>query len=736
MIALLTLSLLGPVVTHTQAPDPFLAEYATSRRFLSGRPVGAQATPDGRTVLFLRSPADSPVQSLHAFDVATGETREILSAASLLDGRTQQLTDAEKAALERMRVSARGFTSFQLSQDGTRVLVSLSGRLYVVTLADGTSVELQTGPSPLFPRFSPDGRQVAYVRDNDVWAVDLAANRERRITRGGTEDAPNGLAEFVAQEEMGRYAGFWWSPDSRFIAFAQADSSALERLAIVDPFRPEKGAYTMAYPRAGKTNATVKLGVAPASGNGQVVWTRWNAEAYPYLATVRWSSKAPLTLVVQDRPQQREAILTVDPATGNTTELFTERDAAWINLDQSFPLWRADGSGFFWFTERNGAPEIELRGADGRIVSSWVPPSAGFESLVGFDPGSDTLWFTGAPDPTRNALFKVTAGGAPVEVASPLQGPGVHVARLAAKAGLLLVTGTSLESMPQTWVVGVDGAVKGELPSVAWTPKLKLNATVQRVGEGEGFWTTVIRPENFEAGRKLPVIVDVYGGPHHLHVRHSMRENLLPQWFANRGFIVVKLEGRGTPLRGRAWERSIRGDFAGPTLEDQVRALHALAEQVPELDLSRVGIQGWSFGGYMSALAVQERPDVFHAAVAGAPVTDWYDYDTHYTERYLGVPADDRDPAYLRSSLLDKTDLRRPLLLIHGTADDNVFFFHTLKLSHALFMAGKPHQVLPLSGLTHMVADPDATQSLYQRMAGFFETSLAAPAEPAEQGGR
>ena len=220
------------------------------------------------------------------------------------------------------------------------------------------------------------------------------------------------------------------------------------------------------------------------------------------------------------------------------------------------------------------------------------------------------------------------------------------------------------------------------------------------------------------------MVVDVYGGPGHVHVKRSMRENLLSQWLADRGFLVVTLEGRGTPGRGRAWERAIKGDFAGPTLDDQVAALKALAKEVPEMDLGRVGIQGWSFGGYMSALAVQTRPDVFHAGVAGAPVTDWYDYDTHYTERYLGVPKDMQDPAYARSSLLDKTDLKRPLLLIHGTADDNVYFFHTLKLSHALFMAGRVHDVLPLSGLTHMVADPVATTSLYGWIARYFETHL------------
>ena len=729
MIALLTLSLLGPVVTTSTPPDPFLEQYAQTRRYQSGRPTGARATPDGKTVLFLRSPKDSPVQSLHAFDVQTGRTEVLLTAEALLGGGAQALSVEEKAALERLRISARGFTSFQLSADGGQILVSLSGRLYVVDLATRASKVLATGPGPFGAQFSPDGKHVAYVRESDVWAVELATNKERRITRGGTPLKTNGLAEFVAQEEMGRHAGFWWSPDSRSIAFAEADSTGLETFSIVDPSHPERAPNVFPYPRSGKANAKVRLGVVPASGEGAVKWITWNSEAFPYLATVRWSGKAPLTLVVQDRPQQVEVVLAADTATGRTRELLTERDDAWINLDQRFPLWRADGTGFFWMTERNGAPEVELRGADGALQASWIPPSANFDSLVGYDEGTQTLWYTATPDPTHNALYRVKAGGAPEPVPSPLGEQGFHTAGLGAKGSLLIVIGTSLEQMPRTWVLGTDGAVKGELPSVAATPPFKLNTSVQKVGPGEGYWTQVFRPVDAKPGQKLPVVVDVYGGPHHVHVRRSMPQNLLAQWLANRGFMVVKLEGRGTPGRGRAWERSIRGDFATLTLDDQVTALQALAKEVPELDLSRVGIQGWSFGGYMSALAVLARPDVFHAGVAGAPVTDWYDYDTHYTERYLGVPRDAQDPAYVRSSLLPLAkDLKRPLLLIHGTADDNVYFFHTLKLSHELFMAGRPHVVLPLSGATHMVSDPAATASLYGQMAGFFESSLRAPA--------
>ena len=240
----------------------------------------------------------------------------------------------------------------------------------------------------------------------------------------------------------------------------------------------------------------------------------------------------------------------------------------------------------------------------------------------------------------------------------------------------------------------------GELPSVAVEPPFKPNVTVEKVGD---YWTAVVRPRDFDPKKKYPVIVDVYGGPKHLHVVQAMRNWLVPQWLADQGFIVVAIDNRGTPGRGRDWERAIYQKFGTVPLEDQVKGLHALCDKFPELDRDRVGIVGWSFGGYMAANGVLRRPDVFKAAVAGAPVTDWEDYDTHYTERYMGLLPESKK-AYDEASLIPLAkDLKRPLLLVHGTADDNVYYRHTLKLANALFRAGKDFEALPLPGVTHMV---------------------------------
>jgi dipeptidyl-peptidase-4 len=709
-------------MTPARAADGFLELYAKTQRFNTGRPSRVRVTPDGKTVLFLRSQPTDPHQTLFAFDVATGQTRELLTPQSLLAGADQTLSAAEKARLERQRVTARGFTDYALSEDGNRISVSLSGVTYLVDAQGKGARRLATGDGALDAHFSPDGTKLAYVRDNDLWVLDVASNREHRVTHGGTETLTHGLAEFAAQEEMDRFAGYWWSPDSRLLAYEEADASNMEKLSTLDVMHPEHGADSVPYPRAGTPNAVVRLGVVPASG-GKTAWVSWDAQRYPYLATVRWSKATPLTVLVQSRDQREELLFTADPATGHTQPLLEEKDDAWVHLDQHFPAWLEDGSGFFWRTERNGGPEIELRAPTGEKKATWVPPSAGWESWVGFDARSRTLYFTGSADPTEALLWRVREGQAPERFPGGEE-QAWQEGGLSKDGQLLVVNSTSLTQMPKTRVLKADGSVVGELPSVAVDSPVTPRVEIRKVGEGQGFYAAVLKPAHAKPGVKLPVVVEVYGGPGHAVVRRGMRGFVLLQWLADQGFVVALFDGRGTPRRGRAWERALKGDFSGVTLDDQVAALHALAAQVPEMDLSRVGIEGWSFGGYMSALAVLKRPDVYKAAVAGAPVVDWHDYDTHYTERYLDTPQA-APGAYDKSSLLSYVKgPARPLLVVHGTADDNVYFVHSLKLADALFKEGKPFELLPLADLTHMVPTPLVTQRLWERIVRHFQQNL------------
>lgn len=706
--------------------DSFLRQYSETRRFMSGRPGKPRITPDEKTLLFLRTQPTSATQMLYAFDVATGATKELLTPDAILKGAEETLSVEEKARRERMRVSSRGFTTYELSEDGERILVSLSGKLYVVERSTGKVTELKSGPGVIDPHFSPDGKQIAYVRNNDVFRVDLASNKEQAVTKGGTEQKTHGLAEFVAQEEMHRFSGFWWSPDAKSIAYTESDTSSVEKLTIVDVMHPEQGGTVFPYPRPGKANAVVRLGITPVTG-GKTVWVDWDAKAYPYLATVTWQKGGPLTVLVQNRTQTEEQLLAVEPATGKTRVLLTEKDAAWLNLDQDFPRWLEDGSGFLWYTERNDGPEVELRNPDGSLARTFVKPDAGFHGMARFIDKDRTLYFHGSTNPTESYLWRSKDGGAPEKIATGTAAPAVELpVTISKQGGLMVVLSGTDAAMPRFLVLKPDGTRVGELPSVAAEPPFVPNTQLFQVGK-EGFQASVTRPRNAKPGAKLPVILYVYAGPTTTVVRHGMAENLLNQWLADQGFLIVKIDGRGTPLRTSTWERVVKYDFATITLDDQIAGLKALAEKVPELDLSRVGIYGWSFGGYMSALAALKRPDFFKAAVAGAPVVDWLDYDTHYTERYLGLPQEHPE-AYEKSSLLtyarDESKPIAPLLLIHGTADDNVYFFHTLKLSHALFLAGKPHELLPLSGLTHMVPDPLVTQRQYERVLDYFRKHL------------
>jgi dipeptidyl-peptidase-4 len=703
----------------------YLKDHAETRGFMLGRPARAKPTPDGKAVLFLRAQPRVARLRLYEFDVATGKTRELLTPEDLLHSAEEHLSPEEKARRERQRVSVGGFTDFQLSDDGANILLSLSGKLYLVSRPDRKVTELNAGPGVIDPKFSPDGRTVSYVRDHDVYLYDLGKGAERRLTSGGSEKKPHGLAEFIAQEEMHRFSGYWWSPDSRFVVYQESDPAGVEVWHVSDPMRPELPPMPMPYPRPGKANVAVRLGVIPAAG-GETVWIDWDAKKYPYLARVRWGRTGPLTVLVQTREQDEIALLRVDPKTGKTETLLTERGAAWVDLPpDDVPRWLPEGRGFLWMGEEAGGPRLELRDGAGRFVREVVPASAGFQGLVDFDPRAGQVVYRASTDPTQSHLWRVALeGGKPQRLTKE---PGLHAAAFSRDHSVYVHTATPADAMPRATVCKADGTAVGELPSVAEEPPFRPAAELLKVGEGDGYYTAVVRPRRFKAGTKYPVILHVYGGPTHQQVTAAMGTRLIDQWLADQGFVVVSVDNRGTPGRGRAWEKAVYDKFGSVPLADQVAGLKALGAKFPEMDLGRVGVYGWSFGGYLSALAVLREPDVFKAAVAGAPVVDWLDYDTHYTERYLGLP-DKHAEAYREASLLTYAkDLRRPLLLIHGTADDNVYFRHTLKLSNELFRAGRDFDLLPLPGLTHMVPDPVVMQRMYGKFAGYFKKHLGEP---------
>ena len=703
----------------------FLEQYAATKGFTLGLPRKVRVTPEADAVLFLRSGPRDFVQDLYSFDPKTGSERVLVSVEGILGTAEEKVSREELARRERTRTTSRGIVSYELSRDGTKILVPLSGRLFLVDRSSGAVKELLSHAGyPIDPQLSPDATRVACVRDGELHVTEVASGAERRLTRGAGGAESHGLAEFVAQEEMGRTHGFWWSPDGTMLAYQRTDTNGLETFHIVDPMSPEKEPATSPYPRAGKKNAEVTLGVIPARG-GATIWVEWDRARYPYLARVSWEPRSPLAILVQNREQTEELLLAVDPRTGRATTLLEERDDAWLNLEEPSPYWLEDGSGFLWQSERSGEPRLELRSRDGSLVRTVTPEGLGLRKLVDVDGARGELYVIASPEPTEAHLFRLPldpARGAPRALTTE---PGLHEATFAKGHGAYVVTSNTLEGEPRSVVHRTDGSVAGALTSAAEEPPLAARVERVTLPAPQAFRAVVIRPREFDEARRYPVLVHVYGGPGSQMVKANRRAYLLQQWYADHGFIVVSIDGRGTPARGRAWERATRGNLIDIPLEDQVTALRQLGARYPELDLSRVGIWGWSFGGYFAAMAVMRRPDVFHAGVAGAPVADFADYDTHYTERYLGLPQKNPE-GYAASSVLTYCkELERPLLIIHGTADDNVYFMHSLKLSDALFRAGKPFELVPLGGFTHMVPDPLVTDRLQSRIADFFVEHLA-----------
>lgn len=713
-----------PATTPTAHAEALLDQFARTWRFRLGAPESVRITPDGREVLFLRSGPRDFVRDLFAFDVATGVERRLLTAAELLGGAEESLTAEERARRQRQRMAARGIASFQLSGDGARILFPLSGKLYVYDRASRrVRVLAEEGGAPVDPRWSPDGRKVSCVRGGELHVIDAEGGAQRAVTSGATGGVTHATAEFVAQEEMDRMAGYWWSPDSATLAYQETDEREVERFQIADPMHPERAPDSFAYPRAGRRNAVVRLGLVPASG-GATTWVRWDREAFPYLASATWDPGAPLTILVQNRAQTEERLLAVAPD-GSTRELLRETDAAWVNIDPSMPRWLPDGQAFLWSTERGGRWQVELRRADGSLDRVVVPPDVGYRRLVHVDGARRVARFLASDEQSQQHVWRTSleANAAPQRETTQ---PGEHDA-VAGSGGVRVVHRNALDEA-STWRVMRDDDAVGALTSNVEEPALAPRVELVNVGD-EQFRAAIVRPSNHRAGARYPVLLMVYGGPHAQMVGSARGRFILAQYFAEQGFVVVSLDGRGTPHRGRDWERAIHRAFGEVPLEDQVRGLQALGARYPELDLERVGIYGWSFGGYLSALAMLRRSDVFRAGIAGAPVTDWLDYDTHYTERYLGVPTGSDDPAYRQSSLLTWTEgLQRPLLVFHGTADDNVYFLHGIRLSDALFRAGRTHEFVPLAGSTHSVADPAVAQALYRHMAAFLRRNVSGAA--------
>jgi dipeptidyl-peptidase-4 len=579
------------------------------------------------------------------------------------------------------------------------------------------------------PRPDPAGNRVAYVSGGALWLYDRATGTSTALAEPESDTVRYGLADFVAAEEMGRMTGYWWSPSGDTVLVARVDDAAVHRWHFADPANPDRPATDLAYPAAGTPNAVTELYLLEQTGTRRKL--EWPGE---YLADVSWD-EVDLLLTVQPRDQRSLTVLRVDPASGATTELARNVDPAWVDIVPGVPahlgngklVWTRDGgvdtgSGSAAGAGSGSGADSGSVGQDSRRLviggEPVTPPSLRVRSVLDVD--GDTVLFTASEDPTEVRLWTYRPGDG-LSCLTPE--PGVYGGRRG--GGTTVITAQTLEQDGVTVAVHPAAGPSVPIASLAALSELPLRLSLAATSStSAGPRTAVLLPNGHRAGERLPVLMDPYGGPHAQRVLSARAAYRTSQWLADQGFAVVVADGRGTPGRGGGYERAVLGDLATPVLADQVAALELAAAAHPELDTGRVAIRGWSFGGYLAALAVLRRPDVFHAAVAGAPVTDWSLYDTHYTERYLGDPNLEPE-AYRRSSLLaDAPKLTRPLLLIHGLADDNVVAAHTLRLSSALLAAGRPHSVLPLSGVTHMTPQEEVAENLLLLQIDFLRSAL------------
>ncbi|MFG2817833.1 alpha/beta fold hydrolase [Kitasatospora sp. NPDC048365] len=704
-------------MTTEHPQDTFPRQSARTLRYTVGAPRSFAVAPDGSRVVFLRSRGGGDrANLLWTLDPATGVERVAADPHALLVGGEEHLSAAERARRERSREGSAGIVGYALDAAGAQAAFALSGRLFLTDLVGGQVRELPAAGPLLDPRPAPDGAHVAYANT----AGELRISRtdgagDRALASPETDGVTWGQAEFIAQEEMDRDRGYWWAPDGQSLLAARADDAPVQRWYIADPANPGTVPAEVAYPAAGTGNAAVTLWLIGLDGSRTEVHR--DTEAFPYLARVHWSAGGPPLLLVQARDQRTQQLLTVDTASGATTVLAEETDPVWHDLFPGVPAWTPDGR-LVRISDEGGARHLRI--GDRAVTGAELHVRAVLAV------GADEVLFTAsagaadeAAEPGRTGLYQAGPDGVR-EI-----GPEDAGTASAVRGGATTVLLTASADRPGTTArVLVDGKPVATVDSYAEAPLLTARPAFTYAGERR-IPCAVFLPTGYDAERDgaLPVLMDPYGGPHGQRVVQAHNAHLTSQWFADQGFAVVVADGRGTPGRSPAWEKAIAFDFAGATLDDQVDALRALAERYP-LDLERVAIRGWSYGGYLAALAALRRPDVFHAAVSGAPVTDWRLYDTHYTERYLGHP-EQRPEVYDANSLIaDAPKLRRPLMIVHGLADDNVVAAHTLRLSSALLAAGRPHTVLPLSGVTHMTPQEQVAENLLLLQVDFLKQAL------------
>ena len=682
----------------------------------------ARLAPDGKLVAYLKGAADNKDRlDLWAYDLRTRSHRQLIDARQLLPAEGETLSPEEAARRERQRSSAlSGIVEYAFANDSHRLLVPLAGDLYLYDLQAAAGQQLrrltQTPGYETDARFSPQGHYVSYVRDQNLYVMDLASGREQAITRDGGGLISFATAEFIAQEEMDRDTGYWWSPDDSRIAYTRVDESPVAETQRFEINATDVKVVAQRYPYAGSANASVQLFVVPVATPAAAVRADLG-NGDTYLARVQWlPDSRRLAAQRHSRDQKQLDLLLVDASTGSARTLLTERSPHWVPLHNDLRF-LDQSARFIWASDRDGYRHLYLYNLDGtllRALTSGTTMTIGDNSesgLRGVDEKQGWVYFmSNAASVLQRQMYRVPLGkpGAAQQIT---QGAGWHSVRMAEDASVFIDSYSSSTQPPSITLRAADGKALQTLVEnklVAghpYFPYLDHHSTPEygtlTAVDGQTLHYQLIKPPHMQAGKRYPVIVSLYGGPHMQNVTDSWGAGQgFNQVLAQNGFVVFTLDNRGSGQRGDRFEAASWQHLSDVEVEDQVAGVAWLRKQ-SYVDGQRIGVWGWSYGGYLTLQCILRAPDSFNAAVAGAPVTDWRLYDTHYTERYMGTPQG--NPQGYRSAdvLTYAASLKRPLLLIHGMADDNVLFQNSTLLMKSLQSANRPFELMTYPGGKH-----------------------------------
>ncbi|WP_434029230.1 S9 family peptidase [[Pseudomonas] boreopolis] len=711
-----------PVAAHA---EKLTLEAITGPLPLSGPTLmKPQVAPDGSRVTFLRGKAEDRNRlDLWEYDIASGQTRLLVDSTVVLPGG-ETLSDEEKARRERQRIAAySGIVDYQWAPDAQRLLFPLGGELYLYDLRKrGPEAVRRLTHGEGFatdPKLSPQGGFVSFVRGRDLWVIDLASDAQVRLTRDGSDTIGNGVAEFVADEEMNRHTGYWWAPDDSAIAFARIDEAPVPVQKRYEVYADHTDVVEQRYPQAGQPNVRVQLGVIAPKQGAAPRWIGLGADPDIYLARVDWRDPHRLTFQRQSRDQKRLDLVEADLATGAQRTLLSETSPTWVPLHDDLRFLK-DGR-LLWNSERSGHSHLYVVSADGTASTPLTSGEWVVDQVEAVDEAAGKVYFTATKDsPTERQLYVVPLAGGPVEKLSGVR--GTHAISFARNASVYVDSWSNTATPPQIELFKADGSKLATLvdndlgdprhPFAKYRDALRPVefGTLTAADGRTPLHYRLLRPAGFDPAKKYPVMVYVYGGPAAQTVVDSWpvrADAMFDQYLAQHGYVVFSLDNRGTPRRGREFGGALYGRQGTVEVDDQLQGVAWLKSQ-PWVDPARIGVQGWSNGGYMTLMLLAKHSEAYACGVAGAPVTDWALYDTHYTERYMNLPAANPD-GYREARVAEHLDgLSSKLLLIHGMADDNVLFTNSTALMSALQKRGTPFELMTYPGAKHGLSGQDA----------------------------